>query len=313
MGLESVTWIDDFVITNPTGADKKKQGDDHLRAIKTGLRNSLPRAGKAFRFPKAMSKTADYSVVAADDNTLIYVDTTAGTVTLTLPTLASTDDGWRIKVIKTNTGTNPVFITPPSGTLNGFSKIRRTLEYLITEVVWTGSNFFANRPNGGNIGESRTFYGIALPNDLVWPDGTAFTAANYVELNTILGGNTKPDIRGLVQACRDDVGGSAASRIGTVITDSGTIVGTTLQSKGGSSTHVQTASELAQHSHTGSVGEVAPVFTSPSIVSGSDSALAVATGAITNNPTFTTNNSGSSTAMPMLQPTIIANVGIVAE
>ena len=42
MGLETVTYISDLVATNPVGAtDQKAQGDDHLRAIKTGLLNSF--------------------------------------------------------------------------------------------------------------------------------------------------------------------------------------------------------------------------------------------------------------------------------
>lgn len=43
MGLETVTYISDLVTTNPVGAtDQKAQGDDHLRAIKTGLLGSFP-------------------------------------------------------------------------------------------------------------------------------------------------------------------------------------------------------------------------------------------------------------------------------
>jgi hypothetical protein len=41
MGLETVTYIGDLVTTNPTASDAKSQGDDHLRAIKTALKNSL--------------------------------------------------------------------------------------------------------------------------------------------------------------------------------------------------------------------------------------------------------------------------------
>jgi hypothetical protein len=41
MGLESVTNIADLVRTNPTGADAKSAGDDHLRNIKTALLNDI--------------------------------------------------------------------------------------------------------------------------------------------------------------------------------------------------------------------------------------------------------------------------------
>ena len=42
MALESATYVDGLVITNPTGSDSISQGDDHLRLIKTVLKNSLP-------------------------------------------------------------------------------------------------------------------------------------------------------------------------------------------------------------------------------------------------------------------------------
>jgi hypothetical protein len=41
MGLETVTNIADLVRTNPTSADAKSQGDDHLRNIKTALLNDF--------------------------------------------------------------------------------------------------------------------------------------------------------------------------------------------------------------------------------------------------------------------------------
>lgn len=42
MPLESVTYISDLVITNPTGGDQRYETDDHLRAIKKALRNTFP-------------------------------------------------------------------------------------------------------------------------------------------------------------------------------------------------------------------------------------------------------------------------------
>jgi hypothetical protein len=42
MALETGTYINDLVITNPPSNDPKSQGDDHLRLLKTVLKNSLP-------------------------------------------------------------------------------------------------------------------------------------------------------------------------------------------------------------------------------------------------------------------------------
>lgn len=323
MGLETATFVDDFVTTNPPGTDKKSQGDDHLRLIKAVLRATFARAGKAFRFPRAISKVADYVVVASDDNTIFSVDTTAGTVTLTLPTLAASDDGWKIDVIKTNTGTNPVFLVPPSGTINGFTKVRRTMEYMKTIIVWNGSNFYATRPNGGCIGEARTFYGSALPNDCLWADGTTFSAANYVELNTAFGGNNKPDVQGRVQIGRGNMSGVDAGRI-TVA--GGNFDATALGGTGGAQNHTLTNGEIPPHTHA-----VTDPGHSHNVTAQTDATQSMGTGGFgapntvdkvyttTSNTTgISIQSAGGATppgggAHSILPPSIVANVGIVAE
>lgn len=42
MGLETATYINGLVPTNPDGTDIKSQGDDHFRLIKSVLKNSFP-------------------------------------------------------------------------------------------------------------------------------------------------------------------------------------------------------------------------------------------------------------------------------
>ena len=42
MALESVTHIDDLDPENPAALDRKSQGDDHIRNIKTALINCFP-------------------------------------------------------------------------------------------------------------------------------------------------------------------------------------------------------------------------------------------------------------------------------
>jgi hypothetical protein len=42
MGLETGTYINDLVVTNPTATDPKSAGDDHFRLVKSVLKNSLP-------------------------------------------------------------------------------------------------------------------------------------------------------------------------------------------------------------------------------------------------------------------------------
>lgn len=42
MSLETGNYINDLVVTNPTPADPKSAGDDHLRLLKTALRQCFP-------------------------------------------------------------------------------------------------------------------------------------------------------------------------------------------------------------------------------------------------------------------------------
>lgn len=46
-GLESITYISDLVVTNPLSTDPAHQGDDHLRGIKTAVKNTFPNINAA--------------------------------------------------------------------------------------------------------------------------------------------------------------------------------------------------------------------------------------------------------------------------
>ncbi len=42
MALESTTYIDGLVATNPTGTDARSQGDDHIRMVKSSVKATFP-------------------------------------------------------------------------------------------------------------------------------------------------------------------------------------------------------------------------------------------------------------------------------
>jgi len=42
MALESATYIDGLVTTNPTGTDNRSQGDDHIRLLKSTIKTTFP-------------------------------------------------------------------------------------------------------------------------------------------------------------------------------------------------------------------------------------------------------------------------------
>jgi len=57
-----------------------------------------------------ITKTADYSVVAADFGRIVKVDATAGPVTITLPPISVAKDGFPITVVRVNAGANAVTV-----------------------------------------------------------------------------------------------------------------------------------------------------------------------------------------------------------
>ena len=186
MGLESATHIQDLDSSNPLAGDKKNQGDDHLRLLKAVLRTDFPNADRAFRFPEALSKSANYGVVSTDENKTILCDTTAGAFTLTLPT--PTFDGWLVKVIKTSTDVNPVYVAPPSGTINGLAKMRCNVPFVEYVFFYTGSTFIRVKAPGEEApGTFSDFGGTTAPVGHAFPTGQSLVAADHPELFAIWG------------------------------------------------------------------------------------------------------------------------------
>ena len=114
------------------------------------------------------------------------------------------------------------------------------------------------------LGASIDYWGTSAPSTffaLAYGQGLSTTA--YAPLFALVGytyGGTGatfnlPDLRGRVVAGKEDMGGSAAIRIGTVATDSTTITGTTLGSAGGSATHALNTGEMPTHSHANTLSD----------------------------------------------------------
>src|SRR5713101_6981918 len=108
---------------------------------------------------------------------------------------------------------------------------------------WLLHGFYGN-PYNVPLGGMLEFTGTTAPNSsFVLPFGQAISRTTYAAYFAMVGstygagdGSTTFNVidkRGRVSAGKDDMGGSAASRIGSVVTDSGTIIGGTLGSVGG--------------------------------------------------------------------------------
>lgn len=248
MGLETGTFVEDLVATNPPGGDLKSQGDDHLRLIKTVLRNTFKRATKAFYLPVQSSKVASFSPATTDDNTVYSIDTTGpGFIEIFLPsTLTTADAGWSFQIIKTDATPNVIFLEPASGTINGFEYIRRSVAYIPIKVLWTGSTWTATRAFGVPIGSIIPFFGSTLPQGCLWADGASFDPGSSKELSIVYGGTTKPDLRGRAVYGRDNMGVGAANRV----TSGGSgINGASLGATGGNELHTLTLGQIPSHNH----------------------------------------------------------------
>jgi hypothetical protein len=73
MGVETASWVTQLDTANPVVGDPVGEGDDHLRMLKTVLKNSFPSSSTAAIIPDVSVETGKY---LTNDGT----DTSWGTV-----------------------------------------------------------------------------------------------------------------------------------------------------------------------------------------------------------------------------------------
>lgn len=183
------------------------------------------------------------------------------------------------------------------------------------QVVAPGSSGNVLTSNGTTWQSSTPASGFAMPSGAIMdyagssaPSGwllcfgQAVSRTTYADLFAALGttygsgdGSTTfnlPDLRGRVAAGKDDMGGTAASRL----TSGGSgITGTTLGAAGGTQTHTLTTAEMPGHTHTVSLAAGANSF--------SDGSGSI----VTSGGSTTTNSTGGGGAHQNTQPTIVLN------
>ncbi len=143
MALETGTYISALVSSNPPGTDGKSQGDDHLRLVKSTLGATFPNASRAFYFPDVpAAKTTTYTILPSDENALIFGDASAGDFTIFMPVGSSVFAGWKVSVMKSDSGANVVTVDGSSAeTINGAATRTLKEQYALETYMWDGSEW----------------------------------------------------------------------------------------------------------------------------------------------------------------------------
>jgi microcystin-dependent protein len=214
----------------------------------------------------------------------------------------------------------------PTGTLIAGSVY--TAVYYSSGTAWRLKDFY-QLPFTVPIGAMIDFAGTTTPNsNFVFPYGQAISRTTYSALFALLGttfgtgdGSTTfnvPDLRGRVIAGKDDMGGSAASRLtGTSITVGGA---TTLGGSGGSETKTLITANLPAYTPSGSISGIASSVETTvqrnasniTVGTGGSNTIGVANpGVVTvngNQYSFTGSaQGGTSTAFAIVPPTLVLN------
>jgi len=158
----------------------------------------------------------------------------------------------------------------------------------------------------GMTGTVLPFAGSTAPEGWLLCFGQAVSRTTYANLFAVIGttfgtgdGSTTfnlPDIRGRVAAGKDDMGGTAASRLTNSGTGNPGLNGASLGAAGGVDRHQLTEAQMPAHVHNTNVSQ--------GVASGS---IAAFTGGQFNTAGFNTSSTGGGQAHPNVQPTIILN------
>src|SRR5882757_3102233 len=165
--------------------------------------------------------------------------------------LAPATNGAGVTLNLDGTGAQPINgvdgVPVPAGTLIASGA------YTVTAFTgeWILHSFFG-QPNSIPIGGLTDFIGSTVPNSsFVFPTGQAISRVTYATLFALIGttygagdGSTTfniPDLRGRVTAGKDDMNGSAASRLTNALSG---ITGTTLGASGGLEAQTLTLGQL---------------------------------------------------------------------
>lgn len=202
MGLETATFISGLTASWPVTSDKKAQGDDHLRLIKSVLQSTFPNATRAFYFPVAEISTSNQVIDATDNQRTFYLDATAGGMTATLPALTLADAGFECRIVKVDFTSNAIIVSPPASTIVSSVGSTATVRVGVPRepVIfnWSGTQWFCFKP-GVVIGATYSYNGPSVPPGYLVENGGTYSNTDFAELFAVLGSSTLKDKRSRVE------------------------------------------------------------------------------------------------------------------
>lgn len=101
--------------------------------------------------------------------------------------------------------------------------------------------------NGPPVGSISMWYTGTAPTDWLICDGTTFSATDYPDLNTLLGGNTLPDLKGRMPVGVGQQSNTKWDSTAETYTSDGTDFA--LADSGGTEDHKMTIAEMPEHHH----------------------------------------------------------------
>ena len=148
MALESTTYINGLVATNPTGTDARSQGDDHIRMVKSSVKATFPNLTGAV--------TATHTELNLIDG---YTGTTAELNYNDVPTLGTVEASRTVTADASGVTTNlktkkQTEIVNAVGIVSSSTAINFALGNVVTAILASGGAFtISNAPSSGIYGK----------------------------------------------------------------------------------------------------------------------------------------------------------------